>query len=314
MNKERGGYFEYLAKKYRSNDLTPEEFEEFIRLLSEEGDVAEGLDRISQEDWKESKKVLENIRIAQHRQNRRKNFRRWTWSSAAAVVLLLGCVWLFWPQDIPENIFFHTGYGETKNIELPDGSKVLLNANSKIIWNGAWEKEGLRSVVLEGEAFFDVVKIDAVHFEVNTSDLKVDVKGTEFNVRKRDGETDVFLHSGKVLLEVLGEASQILEMDPGDFVKFDQQEKVLISSTQNVLQQKASWVDGMLDFQDEKMSEILREFENLYGKTFRVEEDKLLERRLDLSLPYADWDLIQKALEIALGVKFTVMEEAIIVE
>jgi len=314
MSKNRTSYFEDLWKKYRSNDLSPREFEEFVQFLAEKENSVEELDRISKDDWKDSKKILGNIRMAQDRRKRKNTFRNWAWRSAAAVMFLLGGIWLFGPQEIPEDLVFHTEYGETRNIELPDGSKVLLNANSKIIWNGAWEKRGLRSVELEGEAFFDVTGIDAMHFEVNTADVKVDVKGTEFNVKQRGGETDVFLHSGKVHLEIGGELLQSLEMDPGDFVKYDQQEKVLTSSTQNVLQQKASWVDGVLDFQDEKMSEILREFENLYGKTFRVEEDKLLDRRLDLSLPYANWDLIQRALEIALDVKFTITDDTIIVE
>src|SRR5699024_1119953 len=124
----------------------------------------------------------------------------------------------------------------------------------------------------------------------------------------------VFLHSGKVHLEIGGELLQSLEMDPGDFVKYDHQEKKLTSSTHRKLREKASWVDGMLEFRNERISQILKEFESLYGKSFFVKDDEVLEKRLDLSLPYANWDLIQRALEIALDVQFTISDDTIIVE
>src|SRR5690554_1649868 len=107
MSKNRTSYFEDLWKKYRSNDLSPREFEEFVQFLAEKENSVEELDRISKEDWKDSKEILEQIRIAQHRKNHRGVLRSWVWGSAAAVVLLLGSIWFFWPQEIPEDIVFH---------------------------------------------------------------------------------------------------------------------------------------------------------------------------------------------------------------
>lgn len=313
MNKKRERY-EELYGKYRNNELSLEEFGEFIRLLSEDESAEDGWwEDQAREDWQGSADILRKIRAAEQTRNQKIRIRRWIGWSAAAVVLL-GVMWVFWPVEEREDLVFRTGFGEVKNIELPDGSLVLLNANSIMEWKGDWNEQDRRSVRLEGEAFFDVIHVNEMSFEVFTPDLKVDVKGTRFNVKTRGAETDVFLQSGAVNLEVTGGESKVLELMPGDFVSFDQMSKEVVTSSEHLLQQKASWIDGMLEFQNEKVYRILKDFENLYGKSFKVKNEELLDRRLDLSLPYADWDLIQQALEIALDVQFEISDHTIIVE
>ena len=58
-------------------------------------------------------------------------------------------------------------YGERKNIQLPDGSDVSLNAGSKIEINENFGIAG-RDVYLEGEAFFDVKHNSKIPFIVHT--------------------------------------------------------------------------------------------------------------------------------------------------
>lgn len=306
--------FKNLLDKYRSNTLTDEEYDQFLRYLEGEGSrMGEVIDDQARKDWQGSKELLKEIMDEQPAP--RRSFKAWKLiPRIAAAVILMCTVWVFWPDSTPHDLVFETDYGETRNIELPDGSRVLLNANSRIVWKGTWSEVGHRSVTLQGEAFFEVVKTDDMHFEVATPDLTVDVLGTEFNVRSRGTETNVYLKEGKVRLEINSPDIQNLEMVPGDFVQYDHLAKNLKSTTHHSLQDKASWVDGMLDFQDESVPQILQEFENLYGKTFRIENEILLDKRMDVSLPYADWNLVRKALEIALDVEFTSSRDTIIVK
>ncbi len=306
--------FKNLLDKYRSNTLTEQEYDIFLQLLEDEGSrMGEVIDDQARKDWQGSKELLKEIMDEQPAP--RRSFKAWKLiPRIAAAVILMCTVWVFWPDSTPDDLVFETDYGETRNIELPDGSRVLLNANSRIVWKGTWSEVGHRSVTLQGEAFFEVVKTDDMHFEVATPDLTVDVLGTEFNVRSRGTETNVYLKEGKVRLEINSPDIQNLEMVPGDFVQYDHLAKNLKSTTHHSLQDKASWVDGMLDFQDESVPQILQEFENLYGKTFRIENEILLDKRMDVSLPYADWNLVRKALEIALDVEFTSSRDTIIVK
>lgn len=314
MNETQKEIFENLLGKYRSNTISEQEYLQFLQLLDPHGsEMDEMIGDQARKDWQGSMELLHEIRKSQTDPDR--PYRIWKWVSKVAAALVLLCaVWVFWPESIPQDLVYSTNFGETRNIELPDGSLVLLNANSEIVWKGDWIKLGHRSVTLTGEAFFEVVKTDEMHFEVATPGLTVDVLGTEFNVRTRGSETNVYLQEGKVLLEVNSPEKQKLAMSPGDFVQYDHLENNLRTTNQNDLQDKASWVDGMLDFNNKSVPEILGEFENLYGKTFRVENKDLIDKRMDISLPYADWNLVRKALEIALDVEFTTSRDTIIVQ
>lgn len=314
MNNRDESQITHLWEKFRSNSLTAEEFDEFVELLK---DYEEGNDLLIDDqakmDWKDSRPLLEHIHSQQRKVVRKRQLMVWMGSAAAAIALILSA-WYLWPDSIPGDVRYRTSFAETQPIVLPDGSKVLLNANSSITWSGDWMQKEKRSVILEGEAFFEVMNIDNTPFEVTTPDVKINVLGTEFNVKARGHETNVYLHSGKVHLDVAGYEEEVVEMQPGDFVRYDLVDNKLTTTGHNRLQERASWVDGMLEFQNESVPKILEEFENLYGKTFLLENSDLVNKRMDLSLPYTDWDLVRNALEIALDVEFTSSDETIIVK
>ena len=306
--------FNALLDKYRTNGLSEEEFQQFIDLLDKSGqEKKDALDASFKMDWDPSRNFLDQITKEEKRKARRFAYRRWGWSSAAAVALLL-VAWFLWPNHVPENLIYQTDYGETKTIELPDGSKVLLNANSQLTWKADWKKSLNRQAILKGEAFFDVTKVDNSLFEVLASGLNIKVLGTEFNVRNRDMDAEVFLHEGKVELEVDSDAFNKIVMDPGDFVHYDKSDRAVTIERDNRIEKKAAWVDGMLEFENKKVSLILIEFQDLYGKNFKIENPELANKRMDFSLPYADWRLVRKALEIAIGAEFIEARDNIIVK
>lgn len=70
---------------------------------------------------------------------------------------------------------------ENKTIVLPDKSTVVLKANSTIVFNSNFSKN--RTVKLDGEALFDVVKMAGVPFVVKAKDAQIVVKGTKFNFK-----------------------------------------------------------------------------------------------------------------------------------
>jgi transmembrane sensor len=78
----------------------------------------------------------------------------------------------------------------TKFILLPDGSSVKLSPESKISYPAAFIKKE-REVLLNGEAFFEVVKNPESPFKVYTSDVVTTVLGTSFTVKAFDQDKDV---------------------------------------------------------------------------------------------------------------------------
>ncbi len=305
-----------LIKKYRNNELSDTEFQDFLLLLRNKDEVTVNLmlDE-AKADWVPSRSILlkmQETQINRNRATRRK--RLFIWSSAAAVFLLVIGFFLFPARQVQQDIVYQTGFGETLQIELPDGSTVLLNANSALTWKGGWVKNQRRQIRLEGEAFFDVKKIENTPFEVHASVLRVQVLGTEFNVRNRPNDADVYLHEGKVDVRVKQEEVKELSMKPGDFIHVDKVSHNMTVDENKRIEKKAAWVDGMLEFENKEVQEILMEYEVLYGKKFRIENADLARKRMDFSLPYSDWDLVRKALEIALGAEFKELGDTIIVK
>lgn len=102
--------------------------------------------------------------------------------------------------------------GKEINIILPDGSKVWLGANSSISFPEKFLQD-TREVIVSGEAFFDIVKVDSRLFVVNSSGVRTKVYGTEFYITSLlDMDyMSVSLISGSVEVENNAGASVVLQ-------------------------------------------------------------------------------------------------------
>jgi ferric-dicitrate binding protein FerR (iron transport regulator) len=156
-----------------------------------------------------------------------RNIRRFRkiWYAAAAVlllgVLIPGAYFYLKPkteQIAVQYVEEFTRRGEIKTVFLPDQTKVTLNADSRLTYPEVFTGE--RSVELCGEALFDVVSDGDRPFTVNTTDMKVSVLGTVFNVKAyaNDEFLTVSVASGKVeveqsVVETRYAASTVLKKD-----------------------------------------------------------------------------------------------------
>jgi len=303
-----------LLEKYRDNTLSPEEYRELLELIGDPG-AFDLIDQLSKEDWKESESILQRIPASREEPVRRRLPVVRLFLAGAASVALLVVAFLFRPANrASELLTYRTGYGETRTVVLPDSSRVLLNANSRLVWDTGWQEKKKRELTLDGEGYFEVRKTEGMEFVVQSDHMKVRVLGTIFNFRSRKGSAQVFLESGKVDLEIPQLQQQPVALTPGNAVLYDSGKKDLRIEAASSLHRSASWVEGMLEFENASLGGILDHLEELYGKKFRADDPSILEKRLDLSLPYSDWDLIRKALELSLHVKFTEKQDTIFVE
>ena len=224
--------------------------------------------------------------------------------AAAAAVLLLIAVPFFTPRaNSPEWTVYTTGYQETRTIELPDGSSVVLNASSELKWNNDYEMDESRVLELKGEAFFDVVQLKDKRFTVHTGTVDVKVLGTQFNLETRRDYTNIFLKEGKVVLET--ENLQTIEMEPGDLVHYDVHKKQAQKVSDQPADPALSWKDGVFTFTTLTGIQILEKMEDIYGKEFIIEDaHRLSDVIVVQGLPYTDWDFTREALELALEVRF----------
>ncbi|WP_224996268.1 FecR family protein [Cesiribacter sp. SM1] len=148
---------------------------------------------------------------------------------AAAVAALISICTVFFLVQFNNPVRYTTGFGESRQVLLEDGSSVLLNANSSLEVLPYWGLGPSRKVRLEGEAFFKVVKNKGAgdkKFTVHTKELDVQVLGTQFNVFSRPRKTQVVLNTGKVKLALKQSTGiQTIMMKPGELVELDASER-----------------------------------------------------------------------------------------
>jgi transmembrane sensor len=214
-------------------------------------------------------------------ETRRKSHRPYSfWYKVAAVLVMMAG--LFYTtynfSDSDGQVVTENSKGKKSIIYLPDGTKVWLNAESRITYPSAFKDLDVREVSLEGEAFFDVTENKDKPFIVKTSRLQLKVLGTAFNVKSYSNENTIetTLLRGKVMIEV---------QDTGDgpvanSMVLTENQQAVYSTVLNQLSRSqvradsvASWREGKLVFVNKPFAEIETELERWYGVEI-IRQDK----------------------------------------
>lgn len=104
---------------------------------------------------------------------------------------------IFWVNHSSVRIY-ETAKGQHSNIVLQDSTEIKLNSFSELIVTRQLLEKS-RRVTLKGEALFHVQRT-GTPFIITTEVGTIQVLGTEFNVRVRDGNLEVAVLSGRVQL------------------------------------------------------------------------------------------------------------------
>ncbi len=113
-----------------------------------------------------------------------------TWAGVGlAVALLAAAVVLFWPQGGAAPTTFATADGETRVLDLPDGSSVRLLPASRLAFVPDADAFDRTATLERGRAFFDVAHDPAAPFVVTTPTAQTTVLGTQFGLRLTTGAT-----------------------------------------------------------------------------------------------------------------------------
>ena len=192
----------------------------------------------------------ENI-IVEDKVNRKGKIRTLSFilaSIAAAVAIFLFVQHFFIVNDLSNqkaNII-STRSGSKSKIELPDGTQVWLNAESKLTYRKDFGNK-LREVTLSGEAFFDV-KRDVDHpFIIHTNSLDLKVLGTAFNVRSYADEktSEATLIRGSIEVTIRNNPDKKIILKPSEKIIFQNNvsEDKKLSATQTIASSPIFWVD-----------------------------------------------------------------------
>lgn len=192
--------------------------------------------------------------------SRRRNLPYWL-AAAAAVVFFLAFFFL-WPNG---EEYYQTPMAKTLELNLPDQSEVLVNANSELrVNNKGWSKN--RRVSLKGEAFFKVEK--GQPFSVQTMLGEVRVLGTAFNVFARDNNFTVSCAEGRVAVRNKAGKETILTAGEEARLIGENWSKLEVDSDQI-----AAWRKGLFIYSGEEIQFILEEIKRQYKVDVQIPQE-----------------------------------------
>ena len=203
--------------------------------------------------------------------------KRWL-SVAASVLLIVVGGYLF--RDSILYRTYNTAFGTMQNIELEDGTKVNLNANSMLRVPRFGFGTDTRQVLLEGEAYFSVTHTPSNQkFVVRTNrDFSIEVLGTEFSVRQRERGMQVVLDKGKVKVHY-GAANQPLTMKPGDRITLNNGERAKLEQTKKS-QLYSAWRNHKFIFDKTTLREVGYLLKDNFGIVVKINSEALAKRTI----------------------------------
>jgi len=155
-----------------------------------------------------------------------------------------------------------TARGQQWELELPDGTKVWLNAASSIHYPLSFKGKE-RLVKITGEAYFEVVHNSAQPFKVQVGNVQIEDIGTTFNVNAYSDEplTKTTLVDGSVKVST-GNNTKLLT--PGQQAITQENNSIQIKKNVNV-EEVISWKNGQIRFENEDLQTIMRQISRWYN-------------------------------------------------
>lgn len=202
-----------------------------------------------------------------------------------------------------------TPKGGGAQVQLPDGTKVWLNASSSLKYPLLFHDHE-RKIELTGEAYFEVSKDKTKPFKVYSSGQVVEVLGTHFNIKAYSGEPSV----KTTLLEGIVRVSNLVT-HANVVIKPGQQSTLLKgNSSHQVIEVKnidvaeaVAWKNGYFMFNDESLESVLREISRWYDVDIQYQRESLKHQLFSGTLSrYANVSQVLRKLELTQSVHFKI--------
>ena len=211
-------------------------------------------------------------------------------AAAAAVIL---CVFLFRGNDPQTQQIQLVADAQIQEYVLPDGSEVTLAPGSRLTYS----ENSPRSTQLEGKAFFEVARDEAVPFEITSDGAFVRVLGTKFMVDAGSSVKEVYVTEGKVLFAKSSDSEGVILTKDMQATLSASQSIPVVAMEPDV--NSIAWQRGSFIFNQTPLKEVLETLSKHYKVSFVAND---LSKQLSGEFDAEDLDLIISIIESALDV------------
>jgi len=229
--------------------------------------------------------------------------RKWIWAAAAVALILFTSIFLLRETTQVEPTLIADAGENITTVELQDGSSVTLRPNSQLYQNEISDRQ--LSYTLSGEALFEVTHNPDREFQVETSEGRVRVLGTTFNLSKRNSETSLYLIEGRVAFETV-DLNQSITLTDGEGATIQNSQLTEPFRFEESL--VTSWTQNRLTFSERPAGSIAVELEFHFGIEIEMGESMRSEI-LGGSITLENREQSLNDLEVVLGGTFIQIDE-----
>lgn len=249
----------------------PKNFGDFIKIREKWEAKYEEPELIGHHEKRD--RLQEDIRI-----NRKKGIRWGYFIKVTAIVIMVMAMSFFIIRRVSNEIQEDrlegnpliektTPPGVKSTFDLPDGSRVTLNAGSQLIFPTLFD-DTVRYVELKGEAFFHVAWDPLRPFIVKSANTLTTALGTSFDISAYldDEKVNIALSDGKLKVDMLKTDAEEILLDPGEYVSLRQGDilKKGLFDKDTML----GWKDDLLVFNQSDFNTTIKKLERWYGVKF----------------------------------------------
>jgi transmembrane sensor len=231
--------------------------------------------------------------------------------------------------------------GSKTQIKLPDGTLVILNADSKLTYPDNF-LGNTREVNLEGEAFFEVTHNPEKPFIVHTKLMDIRVLGTVFNVRSYadDNTSEASLLKGSIQITLKNRKDEKIMLVPDEKISvsnlavLDPIEKNTMKTaaestdvvnepsvaidkidydTKDKTANEVAWTQNKLVFNNEDFEKIVLTLERWYGKQIVIKDLRLKGQRFTGKFKNESLEQVLKAFQLSYNFKYKTENNIIII-
>jgi len=300
-----------IITKHLSNEASSEEEKSLFEEMKTNKDLKAEFDKIKElwnsfsNEQKEFDKVrikkLIDLKISINKKQKRNRIINASLKYAAIFIGIVLISFLI-KIDLQSTKVIVNKTKQIQKITLPDNSIISLNTNAKLEYCNSALKGFDRKVDIEGEAFFEIAKLNGKEFRVHTPDFDINVLGTKFNVRTYKKAQSVVLTEGKVTLNSFKNKYTNITMQPGEIVEYNKDNSGFILHDINT-KIYTSWLNNKLEFDNFSLNELAELVKLRYNKDLIISKKEIAEKRISGSAPSDDINLIVKALETILKIE-----------
>ena len=259
-------------------------------------------------------------------------------AAACIIALLIGGNLLFTHYQNNDKPLVNNWYemvtpkASKSNLALPDGTKVTLNADSKISYGDGFGK-GIREVLLDGEAYFDVKHDVTRPFIIKTGKADIRVLGTAFNVRNyHDGIFETSLIRGKIEVTLNDRSKKKIILEPSQKIiiadsvftrnsnlKPDANSLQYYTQIVPVIQKDSSvaeisWLENRLVFYNEPLKEITNELARWFDVKVTFKSNASKNNRYTGIFDNSDLEEIMRILKLSKNIEYSIKDKELIIE